>query len=128
MVPLFSLVEQVQFKAWTKPNLMLGPDSIQGLDPKRRLVLWDIADGACPPPPAIIMSTGARVPGAVSDGDIGADCVVSISVSNSSGGQASVNVLPFEPPRRMQLSAATVDATVQHLDHRPPSTAPDCSR
>ena len=43
----------------------------------------------------------------------GGSCVVSIEVTNSTGGRAMINILPFQPPRAMTLPKATVTATVE---------------
>ena len=42
----------------------------------------------------------------------GGNCVVSIEVTNSTGGLAMINILPFQPPRAMTLQKASVTATV----------------
>ena len=39
--------------------------------------------------------------------------MVSIEVTNSTGGRAMINILPFQPPRAMTLPKATVTATVE---------------
>ena len=42
----------------------------------------------------------------------GTNCVLSIEVANSSGVRASLNILPFLPPKAMRLAPTTVTATV----------------
>ena len=69
----------------------------------------------CLPPPAEPACTGWSHTAAwkkVGCTTGGSNCVVSIEVTNSSGGRASINVLPFQPPRNMELAHASVTATV----------------
>ena len=76
---------------------------------------------AKPPPPQLACTAWAAAKGWKATGcdANGTNCVLDISVTNSSGARVSHNVLPFVPPKAMLVPQADVVAAVKLVDGKP---------